>query len=158
MTLKLVAIDPADLEAVLPPFGTTRTADYDAAAARVRAALEQAFTVEDVGGISPHTKTDDGPNVGPPYCAECSQRAMAWVQWPCPATVVLDVLRRRMDPPVEHKVTLQGTAVQAAHECGDHKVFGVLVICSCGWESGPLAADPFEPGRLAQAHLDEVRT
>lgn len=80
--------------------------------ARVRAALEQAFTVEDVA------KQED-------YYG------------------VLAELRRRLAPPVEHKVTLR---------IGDVLIW---LICSCGWESGPLASDPFEPGRLAQAHLSK---
>lgn len=40
----------------------------------------------------PHTRTvytDDEGGTGPDYCDQCSERAQAWVRWPCAGTLLL---------------------------------------------------------------------
>lgn len=57
-----------------------------------------------------------------------------------------DALARRLESTVAHEPVL----VRMVDE--------MRVRCVCGWTADVInLADPFEPGRLAQAHLDENR-
>lgn len=43
--------------------------------------------------------TQASTDAGPDYCEECSQRAQAWIMWPCPAIgEMLDKMREEQGP------------------------------------------------------------